>query len=66
MDTTTIVKDSANDHKRSGYEDKDYDPWFYETCKMVNVACDKFWTKTPERIRLNELYYKLRVDRYGF
>lgn len=66
MDKKTIVKDSANDHKRSGFEDTDYDPWFYETCRMVNIACDKFWTRTEERVKLNELYYKLRAHKYGY
>lgn len=63
MAKKTSIKDSANDHKKAGYEDKDYDPYFYEACKMVNVACDKFWTRTAERIRLNELYYKSRWGR---
>lgn len=63
MGKKTSIKDSANDHKKAGYEDKDYDPYFYEACKMVNVACDKFWTRTAERIRLNELYYKSRWGR---
>ena len=63
MAKKTYIRDSANDHKKAGYEDKDYDPYFYEACKMVNVACDKFWTKTAERIRLNELYYKSRWGR---
>ncbi len=63
MDKKTSIKDSAHDHRRAGFEDKDYDPYFYEACKMVNIACDKFWTKTSERIRLNELYYKSRWGR---
>ena len=63
MAKKTSIKDSAHDHRKAGYEDNDHDPWFYETCKMVNVACDKFWTKTAERVRLTELYYKSRWGR---
>ena len=66
MAEKTIVMDSASDHRTSGFEESDYDPWFYETCRLVNRACDIFWTKTAERIRLNELYYKARIDKYGF
>jgi hypothetical protein len=66
MEEKITIKDSAFDHRTSGFEESDYDPWFYETCRMVSIACDKFWTKTEERIMLNELYYKSRVNKYGF
>jgi hypothetical protein len=66
MAKKTIVTDSAFDHRTSGIEENDYDPWFYETCRMVSIACDKFWTKTEERIMLNDLYYKSRSNKYGY
>lgn len=66
MAKKTSLENSSNDHKKSGFEEKDYDPWFYENCRLVNRACDNFWTLTAERVRLNELYYKSRLNKYGY
>lgn len=50
-----VIQGCASTTAKCGYAEK-YDRYIFDTLRMIDSACDRFWMSTPERRKANRHY----------
>ena len=50
-----VIEGKASNTGKCGYAEK-HDRYIFETLRMIDSACDRFWFSTPERRKVNTSY----------